>query len=265
MQIETVRTADFSMNYFRFGTGERTMVILPGLSIKSVMDAAPAVAKQYAVFQQEFTVYVFDRREELPDTYSAADMARDTAAAMEALGLADVYLFGASQGGMIAMAIAVEYPHLVKRLALGSTAAVMPQERMSVLGEWIRLAQEGDRVGLYLAFGEAIYPPDVFQKYRGALIMIAHAVTDAELGRFVTLAEGTRGFDVLDRLDGIRCPVLLIGASDDAVIGADAMAQIAERLKDTPGFESYLYDGYGHAAFDTAPDYQERLYRFFMM
>ena len=42
--IETVKTASFTMQYFRFGTGETTLVILPGLSVQSVMRAASAVA-----------------------------------------------------------------------------------------------------------------------------------------------------------------------------------------------------------------------------
>lgn len=264
MQIETVTTHDFAMDYVRFGTGERTLVILPGLSIKSVMLSAPAVAKEYAVMQHDFTVWLFDRRRELPDPYPVADMARDTAAAMQALGLRDVCLFGASQGGMIAMTLALEYPELVSKLALGSTAARVEEARFGALGRWLTLAREKDRVGLFLAFGEALYPPAVFRQYRDALILIANSVTDEELRRFVILAEGTRGYDVLDRLQELRCPVLAIGARDDAVLGGDASARIAERLKDQPCFTYYQYDGYGHAAFDTAPDYRERLYRFFV-
>ena len=40
-------------------------------------------------------------------------------------------------------------------------------------------------------------------------------------------------------------------------------AEIAERLGRRPDFEQYTYDGFGHAAYDTAPDYKERLRRFF--
>ncbi len=42
--IETVPTDRFTMEYFRFGAGERPLVILPGLSVQSVMGAADAVA-----------------------------------------------------------------------------------------------------------------------------------------------------------------------------------------------------------------------------
>ena len=60
--IETVRTDTFSMSFFRFGRGEKTLVILPGLSVQSVMAAADAVVAAYQGLQDTFTVYVFDRR-----------------------------------------------------------------------------------------------------------------------------------------------------------------------------------------------------------
>ena len=43
--IFTAKTAHCTMQYFRFGTGEKTMVILPGLAVQSVMGSAQAVAE----------------------------------------------------------------------------------------------------------------------------------------------------------------------------------------------------------------------------
>ena len=45
--IETVKTESFSMNCFRFGQGKETFVILPGLSVQSVMGFAQSVAEAY--------------------------------------------------------------------------------------------------------------------------------------------------------------------------------------------------------------------------
>lgn len=261
--IEQVKTDAFTMRFFRFGHGEKPLVILPGLSVQSVMEAADAIADAYAPLTDDFTIYVFDRRKTLPEVYSVADMARDTAEAMTVLRLSSVCLFGASQGGMIALLIAIEHPDLVARLALGSTAAAATEATDGVMTRWIRLAEQKDGVALYLDFGQAIYPPEVFEAAREALVDAGQTVTDAELARFVTLTAGTRGFDVRDRLALIRCPVLLLGAEDDAVLGADATGQIVGALGDRPDMDVHLYRGYGHAAFDTAPDYKERLLRFF--
>jgi len=66
IKIETIQTNAFSMEYFRFGRGKDPLVILPGLSVQSVMLFADAVAESYRSFTDRYTVYVFDCRKELP-------------------------------------------------------------------------------------------------------------------------------------------------------------------------------------------------------
>ena len=262
VQVETVEADSFSMDYVRFGHGEKTLVILPGLSVQSVMGSADAIAEAYDLFTEDYTVYLFDRRKDLPDAYSVYDMARDTAEAIRALGLEPVSLMGVSQGGMIAMDITIRNPGLVEKLVLGSTSACVTEEQYETMGAWVRLAEDGNAEGLYLAFGEALYPVEMFDESAELLVEAAKTVTAEELERFIVLAEGTRGFDVYDELEKISCPVLLIGSLDDGVLGADATTQIAERLDSLSNFELYMYDGYGHAAYDTAPDYKERVLDF---
>ena len=258
-----VVTDSFTMDCFAFGRGKRNFVILPGLSIQSVMGAAEAVEAGYASFSEDYTVYVFDRRLNLPPVYTLEDMARDTAEAIKALSLSDIYLFGASQGGMIAILVAACYPDLVRKMVLGSTSANVPEGRMGALDEWIRLAEKKDGVGLYLAFGREIYPPSVFEAYRDALAEAGKTVTHEEMDRFIILARGIRGFNAVRELDHISCPVLAIGVFEDRVLDSDDTMEIAEKLDRRDDFRLYMYTGYGHAAFDTAPDYRERIMRFF--
>ena len=260
--IQTVKTDTFSMDYCRFGKGGQAFVVLPGLSVQSVMNLADAVEQAYADLAERYTVYLFDRRKELPPVYPVAQMAEDTAAAMAALGLKDVFLFGASQGGMMALVLAIRHPELVGKLVLGSSSAHVSGEQYEVLAHWAELARQGDRVGLYLDFGEKLYPPAVFRQYREALVAAAGTVTDEELRRFIILAEGTRDFDVTAELDRIRCPVLALGSFEDAVLDADATMEIAEKLDERGRFRLYMYMGFGHAAYDLAPDYRERIMAF---
>lgn len=262
MKIEKIRTEWMTMEYFAFGKGEKTLVILPGLSIQSVTGAADAIAEAYRSLADMYTIYVFDRRSDIPSHYSVHEMARDTAEAFQALGLKKVCLFGASQGGMMALVIAIEHPELVGKLVLGSSSAHVKDEQYAVLEDWVHLAKAGDRTGLYLAFGREIYPPEVFEQYRETLTAGAETVTDEDLRRFIILAEGTKGFNVADKLDRIECPVLAIGVFEDSVLDSDATMEIAEKLDIRPDFRLYMYVGFGHAAFDTAPDYRERILRF---
>ena len=264
IKINTVTTSSFSMDYFKFGKGPRNIVILPGLSIQSVMSSADAVADAFAMAVNDFTIYVIDRRKELPPTYSVYDMARDTAEAIKQLGLSEIYLFGASQGGMIAMTIAIEHPELVKKLALASTSSHVTDEQFESLNKWIELAKKGDKEGLYLCFGEMIYPPAVFEQFRNFFIDSSKTVTDDELSRFIIIASGTKDFNVTERLKEIKCPVMTTGTFEDEVLDSDATMEIAEQLDEDREFKLYMYTGLGHASFDTAPDYKKKVCDFFM-
>ena len=261
IKIDTVKTDSFSMDWLSFGEGDKTMVILPGLSVQSVMGLGGLVAEAYKMFAGDYTVYMFDRRKELPDTYSIREMAEDTAEAMRALGLSGADVMGASQGGMIAMQIAILYPDLVHKLVLCSTAPCVGEEQFVEIEKWISLAKAGDREGLYLAFGEAVYPAEVFEQSRQALTDAAKTVTDGELERFIVLA-GMKGFDVTDDLKNIGCPVLVLGSMDDKVLGCGASFKIAENLSGSKGLVLQMYDGYGHAAYDFAPGYKETILGF---
>ena len=258
ISVKTASTNHFTMNYFTFGKGEKVFVILPGLSVQSVMGAAEMIEKAYASIAEEYTIYVFDRRNELPKTYSVYDMTEDTAEVFRVLGLKNVYLFGASQGGMIAMTLAARYPKLVKKLMLGASSARITEEQYHAISKWTALAKEKERVELNLEMGRVLYPKTLFEQYKEALKKIGESITDAELERFIIFAEGTRDFDISKELCKIKCPVLSLGAADDEVL-PQAAKELERLFSGKTNFESYLYHGYGHAAFDTAPDYKERL------
>ena len=265
MLLGTVEADTFTMDYLRFGNGARNLVIIPGVSIQSVMNYSEAIAESYKLLTDEFTIYVLDRRKDMPDTYTVDDMARDTAEAIKALKLERVSIFGASQGGMIAMKIAVEYPELVESMILGSTSARVTQESCDrIFAGWVNLAKAGKTEELYLSFGKAVYPESVFEQSREMMIEAAKTVTPNDLKRFITITEGMKGFDVTGDLHKIKCPVLVIGSNDDKVLGGEASVQIMEALKGRPNCEMFMYDGYGHAVYDLAPDYRERMLKFFV-
>ena len=196
IKIENVTTGEFTMDYIRFGHGEGVFVIIPGLSVQSVMPLADMVADAYKILTEDYTVYMFDRRKDLPEVYSVRDMAKDTAATMRELGLKDAVLYGASQGGMISSVIALENPDLISRLVLASTAASIDENVGKVVKKWKDLASEGKAEELYLSFGEDIYPKEVFEQSKGLLTDAAKTVTKEDLDRFVILASGMEGFDM---------------------------------------------------------------------
>ena len=261
--VDKVSADGAETEYIRFGNGKRELVIIPGLSIKSVIPLAELIERQYGIFSNDFTVYLFDRRKKLPKPYSVSDMADDTARVMKALGISDACVFGASQGGMIAMFLACRYPELVGRAAFGSSACRLSVHGKKVTDEWISLAEKGETEELVFSFAKAVYPENVFEQQKDSFKAYAQSVTKEELGRFIILAEGMNGFDASEMLKDISVPILVIGNTDDAVLGKESTDDSVSLLKDNENAEFYVYNGFGHASYDTAPDYAERLFSFF--
>jgi Predicted hydrolases or acyltransferases (alpha/beta hydrolase superfamily) len=259
-EVKTVSTGGVSLEYVVFGSGADTLVILPGLSVQSVMGSAEVIADAYKLLADDFTVYLFDRRKELPGSYTVSDMAEDTVAAIKALGLTKINIFGASQGGMIAMKIASSHPDLVNKLILGSTSSRIEDVQYKTIENWIELAKKGDANGLYFAFGEALYPKEIYEQSRELLTQMASTVTKEELDRFIILAGSMNGFDISSELGKIICPALILGDTDDRVLGPAASHTIADGIGDKA--QIFMYEGYGHAVYDLAPDYRERMLQF---
>jgi len=258
-QISTLRTSDFSINYARFGTGKKNLVILPGLSVQSVLMSADAVQAVFKDFENDFTIYLFDRRNELPPVCTVRQLAEDMVKAFQALNLDHLYIFGASQGGMMTLCIAALHPELVERICLGSASSYITDFR--IFDTWINFAKNGDAEGLYLSFGKEVYPEDVFRQSEQLLKDAAKTVTEDELKRFAILAESMRNFDIRDLVPNIKCPALIIGSSDDKVLGGNSSPLIAQCMTNNP--KLIMYNVYGHAVYDTAPDFREHIQKFF--
>ncbi|MBO7136126.1 MAG: hypothetical protein J6V73_05820, partial [Spirochaetaceae bacterium] len=67
--IKCVKTKNFEMEYLQFGSGAKTLVIIPGLSIKSELLSAESIESAYACFAQDYTLYLFDRKKDTGRRY----------------------------------------------------------------------------------------------------------------------------------------------------------------------------------------------------
>ena len=120
----TVPIGSTEMSYVSFGSGSRAVIFLPGLSdgLTTVKGKALLLAAPYKQFFKDFTVYMFSRKNELPDDYSIREMADDQAEAMRKLGIKKAAVVGVSEGGMIAQYLAIDHADLVERLVIAVSA-----------------------------------------------------------------------------------------------------------------------------------------------
>ncbi|MCW5829360.1 MAG: alpha/beta fold hydrolase [Deltaproteobacteria bacterium] len=82
--------------------------------------------KQVEALSRDFQVTVFDNRgvgetERPKAAWTLGDMALDTAALMDHLGIDSAHIVGASMGGMISQHFALEHPERVRKLVLACT------------------------------------------------------------------------------------------------------------------------------------------------
>lgn len=249
-----VRTDRFSLSAFSFGTGSRSLIVLPGMSVTDVSESAGAVAESYADFTGRYTVTVLDRETVLPDGTTTEQMAQDAAEAMNVLGIGEADLFGVSQGGMMALCLAASHPEKVRRLALGSTALSSTALSGRVFARWETLARAGNREELNRDIAQTVYSPEYRNTYADAFRAAETAGTPEQIARYAVLAHAGRTFDFRARVGQIRCPVLVLGGTRDEVFGADAAPELAQAL----GCECVLFDG-SHECYDELPAFRERL------
>lgn len=257
--IKSVIANDIQMDYATFNEGERAFVIIPGLSLRSVMLSADVVENRYKEMAKDYSVYLMDYRKYAPLNYTIDKMADDIYTIMRKIGIKSAYIFAVSEGAMIAQCIAIKYPEIVVKLVLGSTLAKTTPRLEKVIGNWILLARQKRTDELVEDMLKNIYSKATFDKYREILLASYENITDYELSQFINVAEGARDFSVIKQLHKINCPVLVLGSMGDKVTTPEGCIQIAEALN----CEIYMYDDtYGHGVYDEAEDYISRIFAF---
>ena len=108
------------------------------------------------------------------------------------------------------------------------------------------------------SFGEYVYTPSFFEQYKDLIIASGEGASEQDYKNFIASIQGITGFDCYDQLKNIQCPSLVIGASEDRILGPDATHELAGQLNS----ELFIYEGFGHGAYDEAPDYRSHLKAF---
>ncbi|MBF6327962.1 alpha/beta fold hydrolase [Nocardia transvalensis] len=183
-------------------------------------------------------------------SYTLSDMAADTVGLLDALGLDSVHLVGASQGGMIAQTMAIEYPERVRSLTsmmsttgspdVGRTdtrafesEGSPPEDRQGYIDWSVRIRRTMGSPGFAY---DAELVADIAARSgdrdhdRGAMLRQAVAV----------LASGDR----TDLLRKLRIPTLVIHGTDDLCFDPSGGRATARAI---PGAELLLIDGMGHS------------------
>lgn len=259
----SVKIDNTDMHYVSFGHGSKNLIVLPGLSdgLLTVKGKALLLASPYIKYISDYTVYLFSRKNDMPEGYSIRDMAADQAKALEALGITKTSVMGVSQGGMIAQFMAIDYPELIEKLIIAVSAPRVNEMVHSNVSSWIEMAKRGDHKSLMIDVAEKGYSEKYLKAYRIAYPLMGFMGKPRNYNRFFVNANAILQFDASEELDKIVCPTYIIAGDKDKTVGINASYELHEKINDS---ELYVYEGLGHAAYEEAKDFYGRVFEFLM-
>lgn len=252
----TARVGDVDLYWEESGAGP-PLVLLMGLGVNCRgWDAqTPALASRFR------TVVLDNRgigRSGKPDgPYRTAQMARDTLALMDALGVARAHVVGISMGGMIAQEVALAAPERVEKLVLCCTYARAERDLVEGAGKGAFGARPEEiadltREQLFERMLPYLFTPAFIERER------------ANFGdRFAPMWKGfsMRGFlgqmgavfthDALDRLGAVRAPTLVMTGTADRLVAPRHSDTLAAAI---PGARLRRFDGASHGFNFEIPD-----------
>ena len=199
------------MDYITFGEGEKTLVLIPGLSFKTVRKFAEAFSFMYRIFGKDYTVYAFDRKRQLPIGYTIKNMADDLAQVMQKIGIEKADVVGISQGGMIAQYLTLDHPQLVNKLVLCVTMSRLNDTAREVISNWVRLAVNGDYAGITEDMLKIVYSDAYVEKFGKYFPLVSRFGKPKDMGQFAIKARACLTCNCYDRLEEITCQEFVIG------------------------------------------------------
>lgn len=257
----SVRVGNSEMDYISFGKGNKNLIMLPGLGdgLSTVKGMAFLFSMMYRIYAKEFTVYIFSRKNRLPEGCSTREMAKDQADAMTALGISKAHILGISQGGMVAQYLAIDYPDLVDHLVLAVTSSKPNEILENVVGAWMEIAAQGNYKALMIDTAEKSYSENYLKKYRRLYPFLGKMGKPKSFQRFLIQAASCITHNAHDELHKILCPTLIIGGDCDQIVGTASASAIADQIR---GSELFIYKNLGHAAYEEAKDFHARVLNF---
>ena len=246
----TVETGTFLVEfpYVRVGNGPQNLLILPGITLENERPnrlAAWTYRLGFGHFARNYTVYVINRKRDMPPGYTTQDMAADYARVIES-ELGPSHLMGFSTGGSIAQYVALACPGAVRSLVLIVSASRLSEEGRETCKRWQALAREerwhelrADMASVTVSSEANKRLARAFMKVFGRFVL--RVPSDPQ--DFLTTLEADLNHDTTGRLSEISAPTLLIGGSDDPFFSESLLRETAQKIPDAI---LHVYEGVGH-------------------
>ncbi len=208
-----------------------------------------------APLAERYRVLVFDNRgygesDVPPGPYTAAELAGDALAVMDAAGVERAHVLGASLGGAVAQELALRHAERVERLVLVATMSGITNMH-PLPAPTLRLMAEAPTLEPAVAlrrFVENALAPEAEPALVERIVELRVA-NPADPAGWAAQAGIWASFDVWDELPAVTAPALVVQGEGDVVVAPENAPLLASRI---PGAELRLVPG-GHLFFWNRP------------
>jgi pimeloyl-ACP methyl ester carboxylesterase len=253
----TVRTNGQELFYEIHGAGP-PLVLVMGIGY----DSSLWTLQQVPALSTHFRVVLLDNRDagrssRADHPYTIADMADDVAGLLDALGIQRTHLLGLSMGSMIGMEFALRHADRLDRLVLAGPAAAPARSAVDPISIW-SWVKAHDPTGA--VFGGQQFTwlcSSAFlrnqQAVQDTITLLASNPYPVEPPAYDRQAQAYLRFDVLDRLDGIEAPTLVIAGEQDLLTPPWVAREVAGKIPEAR-IEIITGDGSSHLVPLERPD-----------
>lgn len=190
-----------------------------------------------------------------------ASMAAAVEGILEHVGAGPAHVIGISVGGMIAQALALRRPDLVRSLTLVATLCTFPEPVRQALRERARVART-DGMATIAALSIERWLTPAFRARRPDVVARATLGLMRQPGEFhARMWDMIAALDLESQLHAIACPTLVVTGTADVNAPPAAAQQIARAI---PGAVVELMHGLGHFPPFEAPDAFNAIVRGFL-
>jgi len=204
------------LHYESYGKG------LPLLLIHGLGSSSKDWELQIADFSRHYQVITVDLRghgqsDKPPGPYNVSMFVDDIIYLLKSLELPSAHVVGISLGGMVALQLAVNAPEIVRSLVVvNSCPAVIPRTIVDQIKLWVRIAliqTIGIRNTTFI-ISKKLFPKPEQSLLRKTLI---ERWSTNDKRAYLHSYRSIMGWSVLDRLDAINCPTLIISGDRDYI------------------------------------------------
>ena len=243
--MPVAQVGSYEIQYVDEGSGF-PVVLIHGLAGDHTAWAAPMQS-----WSRDHRVLAFDNRgagqsTQVDEPISTEDMARDTLALMDEVGIDRAHVVGRSMGGAIAQHMALMEPERVHTLVVLASFAKLDPVGVRVLTNMRQVLEWRDDWGDHARHSVANFvSPAFFNENPEAIAQIEDLIGgETRLPAcYIRQNHACLEHDTLDRLAEITCPTLILAGGSDPICSLTSTRWMQDGF---PNAESVIFDGSSH-------------------